>query len=99
MSMENKDLIPITELSRVYQLDLVFFETLFEFDIIEFTIYQEVKLVPLAAIPKLEQIIRIHQELDVNIEGVDIIFNLMTKINQLESEIQHLKNRLNLYEG
>jgi hypothetical protein len=97
--MENKDLIPITELSRVYQLDLVFFETLFEFDIIEFTIYEEVKLVPLTAIPKLEQIIRIHQELDVNIEGVDVILNLVQKIDQLESEIQNLRNRLDLYEG
>ena len=40
-----------------------------------------------------------HQELDVNIEGIDVVFNLLQKIDTLQKELTALKNRLNLYES
>jgi hypothetical protein len=43
--------------------------------------------------------IRMHQELDVNIEGIDVVFNLLQKIDGLQNELTALKNRLRLYES
>ena len=40
-----------------------------------------------------------HQELDVTIEGIDVVFNLLQKIDALQKELTALKNRLNLYES
>ena len=40
-----------------------------------------------------------HQELDVNIEGIDVVFNLLQKIDDLQNELISVKNRLRLYES
>jgi hypothetical protein len=46
----------------------------------------------------IEKIIRLHNDLNVNKEGIDIIFNLQEKEKQLLKEIKALQNRLGLYE-
>ena len=43
--------------------------------------------------------IRIHRELNVNIEGIDVVFNLLNKVDVLQSEINAVRNRLRLYES
>jgi hypothetical protein len=40
-----------------------------------------------------------HQELDVNIEGIDVVFNLLQKIDTLQKELVKVKNRLRFYEN
>jgi hypothetical protein len=37
--------------------------------------------------------------LEINIEGIDIAFNLLKKIDELENEIISIKNRLKIYEN
>jgi hypothetical protein len=39
-----------------------------------------------------------HHELDINIEGIDTIFNLLKKIETLQEELIITKNKLKLYE-
>jgi hypothetical protein len=46
----------------------------------------------------LEKIIRLHNELHVNLEGIDVIFNLLEKERELREELIALQNRLRLYE-
>ena len=43
--------------------------------------------------------IRIHHELNINIEGIDVVFNLLHKVDDLQSEIDAVRNRLRLYEN
>jgi hypothetical protein len=43
--------------------------------------------------------IRIHKELDINTEGIDVVFNLLQKIDTLQNELISTKNRLRLYES
>ena len=45
-----------------------------------------------------EKVVRLYSELNINPEGIDAIVNLLQRIKELDSEIQYLKNRLNLYE-
>jgi hypothetical protein len=97
--MENREFIPINELCQVYEIDIVFFDSLLEYDLIEIVIEEETPLLPASAISKLERILRIHRDLHVNIEGVDVILNLLNKLDQLESELDNVKNRLGLYEN
>jgi hypothetical protein len=47
----------------------------------------------------LEKIIRLHNELNVNLEGIDVVFNLLEKERALRQELNALKNRLRLYEN
>jgi len=43
-------------------------------------------------------LMRLHYELDVNFEGLDIINNLLNRIDELKQDISRLKNRLEFYE-
>jgi hypothetical protein len=41
---------------------------------------------------KLEQIIRLHYDLDINLEGIDAIAHLAERIKMMQNEITGLKN-------
>jgi hypothetical protein len=43
--------------------------------------------------------IRLHHELNVNAEGIDVVLNLLEKEMQLRQEVISLKNKLRLYEN
>jgi hypothetical protein len=46
----------------------------------------------------IEKMIRLHHELEVNVEGIDVVFNLLARIKDLQNELMITKNRLRLYE-
>ena len=43
--------------------------------------------------------IHIHQDLNVNIEGIDVVVNLLQKMENLQNELISVKNTLRLYES
>ncbi len=43
--------------------------------------------------------IRMHHDLEVNPEGIDVVFNLLQKIERLQKDLNTTKNRLRLYES
>ena len=97
--MENRELIPLTELCQVYEIDIVFIDALLEYELIEVTVHEQTRHLPISSLSRLEQIVRINQDLEVNIEGVDVILNLLQKVSALELELDEVKSRLSLYEG
>ena len=46
----------------------------------------------------LECYARLHYDLSINIEGIDVIHNLLDRINALQEEMRDLRNRLRLWE-
>ena len=42
---------------------------------------------------------RLHYDLDINIEGIDAIYNLLKQVEELQSQIITLRNKLNFYEN
>jgi hypothetical protein len=49
-------------------------------------------------LPRLEQFARLHQELDINFEGMEAISHLLDRINEMHEQIIRLKNKLNLHD-
>jgi hypothetical protein len=47
---------------------------------------------------KAEKIVRLYKDLDINLEGIEVINQLLYRIEILQGEIISLKNRLRLYE-
>jgi len=45
-----------------------------------------------------EEVIHLHVDLEINIEGIETILHLLEKIDTLQNEAIELKNRLRLYE-
>ncbi|GER58256.1 chaperone modulator CbpM [Patiriisocius marinus] len=96
MSLEN--FIPLDNLCTHYKVEMSFFRTLNEIGLIEITTVEQSLCVHKDKASDVEKIIRMHNELDINPEGIDTIFNLLEKINSLQSELVSVKNRLRLYE-
>ncbi|MFV5689386.1 chaperone modulator CbpM [Flavobacterium sp. LT1R49] len=97
MNIEN--LIPLPTLSTHYKVEMAFFNNLSEMGLLEIKTIEETQYIHPDAIFEIEKIIRMHQELDVNIEGIDVVFNLLQKIEDLQNELITIKNRLRLYES
>ena len=96
MKMEN--FIPLNQLSSYYEVELSFFINLSEIGLIEITMIDQAEYVHESNVERIERIIRMHNDLQVNPEGIDVVFNLLQKIEDLQEELRSAKNRLRLYE-
>ena len=50
-------------------------------------------------IRSIEKMIRLHYQLGINIEGMDVIYELLNRVESLQAEIIELRNKLNFYEA
>lgn len=96
--METQDLIIIDVFCQEYQIEINFINDLESFGLIETIVHNENKYLDKNQLVHVEKIIRLHNDLNINKEGIEIILGLLEKEKQLLSEIKYLKNRLDLYE-
>ena len=96
--METQELIIVDLFCQQYQIEINLLDDLEEVGLIEIVVLQEKKYLNRNQLASLEKIIRLHNDLHINKEGIDIILNLQERENQLLSEINYLKKRLGLYE-
>ena len=96
--METQELIIVDLFCQEYQIEINFIQDLEAYGLVEIIVQEEQMYLDRNQLATLEKIIRLHNELNINKEGIDIILNLQEKENQLLNEINYLKNRLRLYE-
>ena len=95
--METTDMIVLGEFCTSHQVEVSFVRSLEEHGLIETIIVNETVCIQENVLPRLEQIVRLHQELNINSEGVDAIINLLKRIENMQNEITILRNKLNFY--
>lgn len=96
--METPELIPATDFCASHQIDLSFISSLQEYGLIQVTIVEDNRFIPSPELVRLEQLVRMHYDLNINFEGLDAILNLLGRVDAMQSEILSLHNRLRLYE-
>ncbi len=96
--MKTENLISIDQLCTYYKVEMSFFNNLKDYGLIEISTLEQTDYIHQDKIEDVEKVIRMHQELDINLEGIDTILHLLEKINDLQSELIATKNRLRLYE-
>ncbi|MBR9914520.1 MAG: MerR family transcriptional regulator [Algicola sp.] len=96
--MKDSQLIPIKDLCTHYQVEMTFFNELKSHGLIEVVTMEETYCVHQDHIANLEKMIRLHNELNLNFEGIDTVFNMLEKIEDLKTELNAVKNRLRRYE-
>lgn len=97
--MKTTDLISIRTICTHYNIPISFINSLNEFDLIEVVETENSLFIYKTQIKDVEKIIRMHYELDINMEGIDVIYNLLKQVESLKSDINHLNNRLRFYEN
>ena len=97
--MNQKPLISIQVLCSHNNVEISFVDAIHKMGLIEIAIRKENQFIHQDQISDLEKVIRLHNELNVNLEGIDVVFNLLEKKRTLRNELNALKNRLRLYEN
>jgi len=92
--MIKEDFITLDKLCSLYKVKMSFFSDLNEIGLIEILTIERTPCIHQDKIIDLEKMIRMHYDLNVNIEGIDIVFNLLEKIEDLQNELIATKNRL-----
>lgn len=96
--MATENLILVRQFCTSHEIEVSFVESLQEYGLIEITVIGQEPYIPTERLNDLEKMIRLHYDLQVNMEGIDIISGLLRKIDSLQKESKQLKNRLDLYE-
>lgn len=96
--MNKEKLIPIEQLCLHYEIEISLFYELHSFNIVEIISIEDSNFIHEDKINVVEKVIRMQKDLNINLEGVDTVLNLLDKINNLQTELNAVKNRLRLYE-
>ena len=97
--MKKEKLILINKLCTHYQVEMSLFTDLHDFGIIEIITIENSYFIHEDKISKVEKVVRMRKDLNINLEGIDTVLNLLDKINDLKIELNSVKNRLQLYEN
>ncbi len=96
--MKTENLISIETFCYNYEIEFSFIHSLYDYGLVEITTIEEEEFLPKEKISDVEKMIRLHQDLGVNLEGIDVIYNLLNRVQNMQEEINSLKNRINFYE-
>ena len=96
--MEVTDLISIKTFCTHYNVPVTFINALQDYELIEIVVSDNSNYIKTTQINEVEKMMRLHFDLDINLEGVDAIYNLLKQVEALKQEITMLHNRLRLYE-
>jgi len=97
--MDRGKLISAHEFCARHSIEFSFIDSLRDEGLVEITKVEESEYISEDQLNDLERIVRLHYDLDINIEGIETIMNLLQRIGTLQDEITFLRNRLRLYES
>ncbi len=97
--METTHLISIQQFCTHYNVPVSFINALHEYELVEITITNNENYLRTNQLNDVEKMMRLHFDLDINLEGIDAIYNLLKQVEDLQSQITTLRNKLNFYEN
>jgi hypothetical protein len=97
--MSTTHLIAVNEFCIYHNIQLSFIESLQQSGLITVVIQEEQLFVEENELPQLEKMVRLHHEMDINLEGIETITYLLQRMNDMQRQIAELNKRLSLYEN
>ena len=97
--MEIENLVSLHQFCEFHEIENTLVLALNEHDLIEIFIVDGDSYIHSDSIHLLEKIIRLHHDLSINFEGIDVIVQLIDKINSLQEELMEMKKRLEGIDG
>ena len=96
--MNTQEMIPAIEFCFHHNITISFIESLNRSGLIQIMQIEERIFVPISELKKLETYVTLHNDLDINIEGIETVSHLLHRIERLQEDVQVLNNRLRIYE-
>lgn len=97
--METQELVSAVEFCSSHNIEVSFISSLQHYGLIEVTVVENDRFIPAPELMKLEQLVRMHFDLNINLEGIDAILHLLGRVKNMQSEIRSLQTRLHLYDN
>ncbi len=94
--MDNKNLIHIAQFCKHYEIEFSFLDSLKEHGLIEIIAIGNDSFLLENQLGDIEKMIRLHDDLEINMPGIDAIFHLLKQIQALENELMTVKNKLTI---
>jgi chaperone modulatory protein CbpM len=81
-----------------HRVEYTFVQHLADAGLVEITVIDQTNYIPQSQLSDLERMIRLHQDLDINVAGIEAISHLLQRLQHTQQQVQTLKNRLRIYE-
>ncbi len=92
----DRDLILIDDYCKNSSVEIEFIHSLEDAGLIITRILDDVKYLDSSQLGDLETFSHLYYDLSVNVEGIDIINNLLTKVRQMERELSVLRRQFGM---
>ena len=97
--MQTQHLISVREFCTYHHVEITFVETLADNGLIEITTIEQAVYVQPEQLSQLEKFVRLHQDLAIHAEDLDIVSDLLDRVESLQQELRQAQNRLIFYES
>ena len=91
-------LISTTDFCTWHEVEQTFVRSLGDAGLIEITVIDKGEFIPETELQRLEKMVRLHQELDINLAGIEANTHLLDSVENLHQVMRMMKYRLRLYE-
>lgn len=91
--------IHIKDFCSSHDIEEAFLFELHEYELVELQIMNDQQVIYIEELPKVEKLVRLHQDLKINIDGIEAIHYLLERTQQMNDELQTLRKRLKRHEN
>lgn len=96
--MQEESLIPASDLCIHHNIEMSFIYSLLEYGLLEMVNREETIFISAERLSELEKLIRMHYDLNINLEGIDAICHILNRLEAAQQEIINLRHLLKFYQ-
>ena len=97
--MQAPTLISIDDFCVHHRVEVTFVETLAYNGLIETTTVEQAVYIQPEQLTRLEKFVRLHQDLAIHADDLDVVSDLLDRLENLQQTVTTLQNRLVFYES
>lgn len=96
--MKQDNYIAIADFCSSHNVTTQFVMQLYDLGLVDVVHRKELHYLPLQQLPKAERIVRLYLDLDINLEGIEVITHLLDRMQDMQTQMLSLQNKLRRYE-
>ncbi len=97
--MDDNELIPVEFFCTTSHVEVALLNTLEASGLVKITVRKEHRYIAVDELGRVEKLVRLHDDLGINVEGLEAIEHMLQRLETLQEEMRNLRNRLRRYEA
>ncbi|OCA68950.1 MerR family transcriptional regulator [Chryseobacterium artocarpi] len=82
------------ELVRIYNIEITFFDDLVDYGLLNIQVEDNIHYLMYEDLPDFEKFANWHYDLEINLPGLEVIHNMLKKLDALKRRNRELMNKL-----